>query len=240
MFHKNVLLIKNDNSLYLYKNNKNDFSNIKIDEPESIKLHFWDKKFYIVLEGEETYVKLLSIPKIELENIYDVVKTELKYNFNNIDDIIFTYKIYREYENKLELLVYCINSSKYEIIKRCSEIWDIKGINVIQFCLFNYVKSLVDIKKYIYIYLLNENLYLTGVSNNEPCCNLVMQSVDKFSSIQSIIDEFIIKYNKLGFGAVEGIYSLNIESKIYNLSENIKCRNLGEIKTAKLFNTCFR
>jgi len=240
MFHKNVLLIKNDSSLYLYKNNKNKFSSTKIDKPESVKLHFWDKKFYVVLEGEETYIKLISIPKLELESIDDVVKTELKYNFNNIDDIMFTYKIYREYDNKLELLVYCINSSKYEIIRRCSEIWDVKGINVIQFCLFNYIKKLVDIKNYIYLYLLNSNLYLTGVSNNQICCNSITPIFDNFSGAQDSIDDFIIKYEKLGFGSFEGIYSLNFENSITTLSEKIKCQSLGKIEPAKLFNICFK
>lgn len=239
MFNKNVLFIKNDNSLYIYKNNKNNFSSIKIDKPESIKLHFWNKKFYIVLEGEEVYIKFISIPKVELKNIHDVVKTELMYNFNNIDDIMFTYKIYREYENKLEVLVYCINSSKYEIIRRCSEIWDVKGINVIQFCLFNYIKSLVDVKNYIYIYLLNGNLYITGVSNNEPCCNCIIKNFDDFSDMQGSIDEFIIKYNKLGFGVIEGTFSLNIESGIIKLGEKIRHENLGKIEPTKLFGSCF-
>ena len=240
MFHKNVLLIKNDNSLYLYKNSKNKFSSTKIDKPESVKLHFWDKNFYVVLEGEETYIKLISIPKLKLDSIEDVVKTELKYNFNNIDDIMFTYKIYREYENKLDLLVYCINSSKYEIIRRCSEIWNVKGINVIQFCLFNYIKSLVDIKNYIYLYLLNSNLYLTGVSNNQVCCNSITPIFDNYSGAQDDIDKFIIKYEKLGFGSFEAIYSLNIERKISALGEKIKCQSLGKIEPAKLFNMCFK
>lgn len=240
MFHKNVLLIKKDNSLYLYKNNKKDSSSIKIDKPESIKLHFWDKKFYLVLEGEETYIKLISIPKLKIENINEVVRTELRYSFNDIDDIMFTYKIYREYENKIQLLVYCINSSKYEIIRRCSKIWDVKGINVIQFCLFNYIKSLVDVKNYIYIYLLNSNLYLTGVSNNQPCLNNVIPTLDDFRGTQENIDEFIIKYEKLGFGVIDAIYTLNIKSKINNLSENIKCQNLGVIEPTKLFSICFK
>ena len=240
MFHKNVLLIKNDNSLYLYKTNKTKFTTIKIDKPESVKLHFWDKKFYVVLEGEETYIKLISIPKLEIQSINEVVRTELKYSFNNIDDIMFTYKIYREYENKLELLVYCINSSKYEIIRRCSEIWDVKGINVIQFCLFNYIKSLVDVKNYIYIYLLNSNLYLTGVSNNQLCCNNITPILDDFRGTQDSIDEFIIKYEKLGFGVIDAIYTLNIESKINNTSKKIKCQNLGTIEPTKLFNICFK
>src|SRR5690349_13161918 len=48
------------------------------------------KKIYVIVEGEEVYIKLITIPRVNYSKIEDLIRGELLYYFKEIENILFT------------------------------------------------------------------------------------------------------------------------------------------------------
>lgn len=55
------------------------------------------RKLYLILEGERVYAKFITLPRINSKNkINEIIKNELIYEFSDIDNILYSYDIFKE------------------------------------------------------------------------------------------------------------------------------------------------
>lgn len=141
-----------------YKNQFQDIRNLNVD--------LKNKNLYLILEGERVYIKLLTVPKVPVNELYKIIKYELKYYFNNMEEILFHYHICDTTDKNYKVMVFCINSTKLDKLKNLlDKEKKLKLVNLIQFAIFEYVKDKVKSSKYALIFIYNDNLYILAVEN---------------------------------------------------------------------------
>ncbi len=76
------------------------------------------RKLYLILEGERVYAKFITLPRINSRNkINELIRNELIYEFNNIDNILYSYDILRKNKTSMEGIIFCINIGNNKILK---------------------------------------------------------------------------------------------------------------------------
>lgn len=214
--------------------NKRKFDNFKIHANciQDIKIQLKNKNLFIVVHGEEVYVKLITLPKVAKEKIEFVIREELRYRFKNLDNIMFTYEIFKDNGKSIQVVVFCLNWSQSDLIKKCVQRGgDVKGIFPIQFCVFNKYKPQIKEKNFILIFLLDTNTYLLGCSNDKIIGNSVIKAFNE-EKFEEELEKFIVKCNLMReVEYVPNILFLNFsyEELIESISKNYKCRNLGKM-----------
>lgn len=120
MFKRNAVLeIGEEYKLYESKSLTNynlDALNYRIDK-EKLKIDLKKKRLYLLIEGEELFIRMMTIPKVSKDKIYSMIKSELEYYFKSIKEIVFTYTITGINNKNIELLVFCINADKLSLLK---------------------------------------------------------------------------------------------------------------------------
>lgn len=248
---KNGILQVNDNGL-IYKDivSKNLINKIKegnwkkglgiegrnIDD---IKIDFHSRNVFIIVQGEQIYVKLIEIPKVNKRKLNSIIKAELKYHFKNIDidSIMFTYDVFKDNGKSLEIIVFCLNWDKDNIIEKCVEKGaNIKGVYPIQFCILNNYKKLIKEREYILTFLYDNKLYFLACIDGKILANSVIQDFDK-DNFEEIMDKFKEKCEVTGvIRNLKNVFLLNLpyQDIVQTLSKKYNCNDLGTICKDKL------
>jgi hypothetical protein len=240
---KAIIQINNDSLSYkevlrksfidrLITSKKHTELNLKFNSIEDIKIDFTNKNLFIVIDGEEVYVKLLTLPKVKKERLYEIIKSELQYRFKTINNIMFTYEILKDNGVNLEVAVFCLNWNKSELIKKCmGRGAKVKGIYPIQFCILNKYKNYIEDKKYIFIFVYEDILYFLACINSKIVANSVIKTF-KEKSFMEELNKFQIKCGTIEeFKDINKIFFLDFPNK--RLIEDVKklcnCIDLGSI-----------
>ncbi|NMM61389.1 hypothetical protein HBE96_01475 [Clostridium sp. P21] len=212
---------------------------IKVKNIDDIKVELRNKNIFVIVQGEQVYVKLIEVPKVGRKKLYSVIKSELEYRFKNMDmdKIMFTYDVFKDNGKSLDVIVFCLNWDKDNAIEKCvKKGGSIKGIYPIQFCILNNYKKLIREHEYIFTFLYEYKLYLLACVNGKILANSVIKSFDK-DSIQENIDKFKENCEVNGiFKNLNNIFLLNLpyEDLIQKLSLKYNCSDLGTICKDKL------
>jgi hypothetical protein len=164
----------------------------------------------MVVEGEELYIHIITIPKVKNYRIYDMIKNELIYKFNNINDIIFNYNIIREDENSIDVIVYCANIENFFVLKEGSYNGsNFVKINLIQNYIVSYFESSIKEEDYFLAFRYKRNVYFLLVSKRNIVGNKVI-AIDK--NLLSYSEEFasFLKGYKEDFSYINKIYTVDI------------------------------
>lgn len=240
---KEIILEINDTSIkckellkkgFLYKEkkvvNSSEFKYMK-NNYENIKVDFKNKNLFIIVGGEEIYVKFMTLPKVKDEKLYEIIKNELKNRFQNIDNIMFTYEIFKELGNSLEVIVFCLNWNKIGLIETYVEKGaQIKGIFPIQFKILDSYRKNIKEREYAVIFIYEDLLYFIACIEGKIVTNSIIKEFNE-KNFLSIYENFKIKYEMLGFKEkLKNIYFLNFPYKhlIDCLSEKYNCKNLDD------------
>ncbi|MBV7275048.1 hypothetical protein JMF89_04935 [Clostridiaceae bacterium UIB06] len=212
--------------------NKYEKSDIKINDIRQLKVNFKKKNLFIILDGEELYIKIMILPKLKKEKIYEIIRSELEYRFKNIDNIMFTYQIIKDNGSNLEAIVLCLNWSRMDLVEDCVKRGaKLKGIYPIQFCILDNYKRIIKEKKYIFTFLYKGILYFLACSDNKIIANSVVKPfIEK--NFMNELDKFRTKCNVLEvFKDLPKIVLLNLSSEglIKNIKKLYKCYDLGNI-----------
>lgn len=209
---------------------KYDEINIKAKNIDDIKIDFKNRNLFIIVDGEEIYVKFMTFPKVEKEKLHAIIKGELQYRFKNIDNIMFTYQIIKDNGSSLDVIVFCLNWSKSNLVKKCTERGGkIKGIFPIQFCILNNYKNRIKDKNYILIFIHEDILYLLACSDNKMIANSVIKTFTENSFIDEL-KKFQVKCSILQeHDQFNKIFFLNFPYKalIKDAEELYSCIDLG-------------
>lgn len=219
-----------NNKLIIYGNNeeskaievkKTILNNVKFNKEynnEQIKsISLKNKTITLIIEGEELFIKTISIPKVSKRYVYYILRNEITEQYG--EKVMFSYEIIKEEKACYNIILYCFHENKYPLLKD-SSIYNCNGlrINFIQ----NYVKDLyikeIKEKKFILLFSYRNYIYLLKVKNNILTYNKVINSLDfTYDEINGTIKRFIEK-NKKDYN----MYSINLNEylqDIYNGTE---------------------
>lgn len=219
-----------NNKLIIYGNNeeakaievkKTILNNIKFDKEynnEQIKsISLKNKTIMLVIEGEELFIKTISIPKVNKRYVYYILRNEITEQYG--ENVMFSYEIIKDERTCYNIILYCFHENKYSLLKD-SSLYNCSGlrINFIQ----NYVKDLyvkeIKEKKFILLFNYRNYIYMLKVKNNILTYNKVINSLNfTYDEISDIIKRFIEK-NKKDYST----YSINLREylqDIYNSTE---------------------
>ncbi|MBI6873056.1 hypothetical protein [Clostridium aciditolerans] len=204
--------------------------NIKAKNIDDIKIDFKNKNLFIIVDGEEIYVKFMTFPKVKKEKLHAIIKGELQYRFKNIDNIMFTYQIIKDNGSSLDVIVFLLNWSKSNLIKKCTERGGkIKGIFPIQFCILNNYKNRIKDKNYILIFIHENILYLLACTDNKMIANSVIKTFAENSFIDEL-KKFQVKCSiSQEHDQFNKIFFLNFPYKtlIKDVEKQYSCIDLG-------------
>ncbi|MCY6354062.1 hypothetical protein [Clostridium sp. ZS2-4] len=216
MFKKDILLKVGSNKINSFEVcKKHKLVNLhKVEEVidvkdfKNLKIRIRNKNIYIIIEGEEIYVKYMQLPKVYGEQLDKVIQNQLIYLYGSkAEEIFYSYAIFKEKQNELEVLVFCVNCEELNEFKNFTKHNSvIKKVDLVQFCFLNYFKRYILDSNYIFMFKYNENLYLIAVAENKIMADKVVK--DSGENYEIIMREY--DYLK------EKILSLHIHiDKIY-------------------------
>ncbi|AWI03771.1 hypothetical protein [Clostridium drakei] len=212
---------------------------IKGKSIDDIKIDFHSRNIFIIVQGEQIYVKLIQIPKVSKRKLNSIIKTELRYHFKSIDidNIMFTYDVFKDNGKSLEIIVFCLNWDKDNIIEKCVEKGaNVKGVYPIQFCILNNYKKIIKEHEYILAFLYDNKLYLLACIDGKIFANSVVQDVH-IDNFEQIMDKFKEKCRITGvIGNLKNIFLLNLpyQDIVKTLYKKYNCNDLGTICKDKL------
>lgn len=232
MFKKENLILNIKSNEQLLKSKDLDINKLKVKFADLKR-----RNVYVVINGEEVFIKLIRLPRMNEEYIYDGVKNELRYILKNIDSIMFTYSIFKEYKTSFDVLVFCINSEKIVGLKEnITKFSNVKGIYLIQFLTINYFKENIKENNFTFILTFGDFTYFVLCIDKKVIYNKTVNNEDMSK------DEFIknFKYIEDKFKEINQsfntIYISNFknDSLIKLISERYKCVMLGNIDISKI------
>lgn len=199
-----IYMINNDNvteiDLGRFKNIKKriDFKmDKKVTEKMktgNIKINLNTKKAYVVIEGEEIYIKCFKFPKVCEDKLYDLINNELNYLYRN-EKFIFSYKKISQSNKSIEVIVFYLRAENLGSINKFIGKQSLKAVRLIQLCFFNYYKELIKEKDYYIFFRYGSNDYVMLIKNNEIYANETcdIQKDEEYNKIEKF---FISNYEK--------------------------------------------
>lgn len=246
MFRKNAVIEINDNYLVTHQVTRKNLhliyksDNYRLDILRDIYIDLKHKRVSILLEGEEINIKLMTLPKVKKEALYDLIKNELFYYFKDLDSIVFNYTILREHKSKFDLLVFCINERKINFMKRClNPSIKIQGVYLIQFSILNYFKFKIKVKDYGFVFAFRENLYFLYCIENKVLHNNVYKIVADPTELRNLLYNFMQNSKILYDKEVTKVYFSNCDSiePLNDTVDKIAYENLGNVDETGLLNS---
>lgn len=181
----------------------------------NINVNIHRKKVYAIVEGEEVYIKLVTIPRVNYNKIEDLIRCELLYYFKDIGSILYTYSILKESDVSFEIIVFCLNADKIDVLKKSlSDFTKVKGIYLIQFCVLNFIKKVVNEDDFNLAFYSKRSLYLLEVRSNVLKKNKVSKKVNTSKEFKIEIDSFI-NPRLSSYCSTMNTYFVNIEDKAW-------------------------
>lgn len=194
-----------------------------------------NRKLIVIIEGEEIYTNIITIPKVKNFKVYDLIKNELICKFNSIDNIIFDYKIIQENEISLEIIVYCVNIDNFHVLndERDNRVTFSK-VNLVQNYILSYLKKFIKEDNYFFVFRYKRNIYFLLVKEGNIIANKVIAMDNNLLNHSEELSRFIESY-KEEFSYINIIYTVNLVLSNTQLEKFIVIK-LKDIITKDLFN----
>lgn len=242
MFKRNSVIEIDDKYVYLndYSGKKLLRKNVKENIERKIigdrntlknfKVNIQKRNIHFILNGEKVFVKLITIPKVKKSYLDKVIRGEIEYYFNDIDNLIYSYSIYKEEEKSIEVLVFCLNWKEIDMLKNIEfNKNNVKGVWLIQFCFMNFFMKNFTEKQFIFTFVYNSKTYLIACKDNKLICNTIINNYSENTFIEYLKD--FIKYSsvKMGEKRLNTVYFVNFENKdvIKESAVYYDCKDLG-------------
>lgn len=194
---------------------------------------------YILIENEEIYTRLITVPKFRKWRLYNIIENEIKYYFNNNSNMSYNYSVLYSDKNKTKVIVACINTNNIDSLKKKLIKCRIISLNLIQICFLDYFKKYINDNSFIFLFAYNSSLYVLGCIENVIISNNIIKNIDFNNMDADIIKDFLINcrdiYMEYEFSS---IYYANISmNNIINI-DNFEARyiDLGALSNEVLLN----
>ncbi|GAA0125292.1 MULTISPECIES: hypothetical protein [Clostridium] len=215
----NIVFYGNENDTKAVKIKKNIFNKFKVEEEYSFdkifSINLKNKNINVLVEGEELFIKVISIPKVKKNQISSLVKNEVTLRYG--DKVMFKYSVLEEKDNIFKIILYCFHEKKYSLLndKRIGYSRNLK-VEFLQNYVLKYYSKYIQEEKYKMIFQYKNFIYFIKVNKENLLFNKVMKITDT-EKINKLLDEFI-KDNKT-------IYHFNSN----NIEKLTKGKNVVEL-----------
>lgn len=203
-----------------------------------------NRNLYILVEGEKILIKNITIPKGSKKYIDDTIRNELKYNFIDVDNIIYSYSLIKEYDNKCDFLVFCINCEKLSLLENyIGNGTVLKRVELIQFCFINYFNRKIMNKNYYLVFSMNNYYYYLLCCNQHIVSNSILSNYDcviqDWNNIDLLnsVNEFIEENEEYNYNDCCIYFSnIKVDEDSFKKNLNIPFINLGEVSSEEILN----
>lgn len=138
----------------------------------NMQVNLKTKKVYVVIEGEEIYIKYFKFPKVNDNKLYELINNELNYLYRN-EKFIFNYKKIKQSSKNVEVAVFYLRAENLDSIHKVMRGQELKAVRLIQICFFNYYKKVINEKEYFMFFKYGKSGYMIFVRNNSIYANEV-------------------------------------------------------------------
>ncbi|WP_010292292.1 hypothetical protein [Clostridium senegalense] len=111
----NIVFYGNENDTKAVKIKRNIFNKFTVQEEYSFdkifSINLKNKNINVLVEGEELFIKVITIPKVKKNQISYLVKNEVTLRYG--DKVMFKYSILEEKDNILKIILYCFHEKIY-------------------------------------------------------------------------------------------------------------------------------
>lgn len=174
--HESIYFNLYNDNLDIYSRGKNNIYEKNHHNIFSVK----KSNIYILIQGEGILSKEMIFDKRLKSNLHKTIDTELKYELNSKDNILFTYKIVHKDKKSIRVLVNCINN---ELVRELKSLYKnknkINSIVCIQFFILKLlqkkVKGLKKIEEYRCAFTYGEYSYYMRIHKGELRENEVLK-----------------------------------------------------------------
>lgn len=235
----NILEVSDEEIVMInYKSNPFNKKIYKIEEKNcsgdsSISLSNYNGT--VVIEGEEVYIKKLTLPNVKEAILEKMISDELKVYYRMEEDICFSYSILSRNKYNMQIALFYINSQKLKKIY-LKNVRKIKAVYMLQFCLIGYIKKKIkDISKYMLAFMYNNNLYILFCESDVLTANCVIKNFSG-SNLELLerINNFI-KINRCS-ADFQKLYLLGFsKAAIDGITTQYKYEDLGNIHRQDIF-----
>ncbi len=178
---------------------------------DDFKVVVKNRKLFLLIENEEIYIKYLRVPKIEKSDLSCIIKNRLKYLYGKkSEEILYTYTIYKEEKSEIEILIFCANCDRFNILFNSKDNYKLNKITLIQLWFFDHYEKLISDKDCLFVFRYNKNIYLLSIVNKKIVGNKIIQQ-ELISSITDNIEYILHKSNSYD-GNIKRIYSVNLSN----------------------------
>lgn len=190
IFRKNVVIEMNGK---LMKFNEDDVcENVEYLESSNkfnIITDIKRRNLYVIIDGNEIYVKHMSLPSVKKRETEKLIYNELKYYISDMENVIFSYHVDRVHDKIQEISVFCLNWNKLKVFKYLLQNGNkIKAVYLIQFCFLSYFKDAITSDKFIFVFEYADTIYLIYCNENNMCENRILDRVDEKYKVCNIIE----------------------------------------------------
>ncbi|MDF2504040.1 hypothetical protein [Clostridium sp.] len=240
--YKNNIFIMNGKSIVKISYNRRPFAKtIDITHEKSLGARYRNREFkndsIIIIEGEEIYIKYITVPRVKKNELEKIVKNELGFYYRTDEDIIFSYSILKKNKINMDLAVFYINGNSLNNVD-LKNINNIKYIYLIQFCYAKYVKNISSLNKYIITFIYKQNLYFIFCENGLIKYNYIFRNFQEGNVEFENCLNYFIDLNKDIADNLEMIYALGFAKEtIKDINTSYCVKDLGNIEQNKLFKT---
>jgi hypothetical protein len=194
-------IYESNRSFNKYINDINSSSIYILDNHDQVhSLDIYNSSLIVLYTGEEAYIKIFTIPKVNLSLLDQCIKSELIYELRNIDEFCFSYDLLKVNKKEMTIIVYCINKNK--ILQRYAASNSIKSVYLIQFCTLRYYSKKIKEKSYIFILKYNGVVYLLACYLNKIVSNSIIMETELSN---------VLFHNKLKY-IYDSLLAVNLET----------------------------
>lgn len=189
----NIVFYGNENDTKAVKIKRNIFNKFTVQEEYSFdkifSINLKNKNINVLVEGEELFIKVITIPKVKKNQIPSLVKNEVTLRYG--DKVMFKYSILEEKDNMLKIILYCFHEKKYTLLND-KRIWYSKNLKVefLQNYVLKYYSKYLQEEKYKMIFQYKNFIYFIKVNKGNLLFNRVIK-ITNTEKINKLLDEFI-------------------------------------------------
>lgn len=161
----------------------------KHEENKIINVDLKNRRVNILIEGEELFIKFITIPKVKKRHIDSIVRNEVLLRYG--EDVMFNYNILEVQEKMYKIALYCFHEDKYNLLRDNRIIYSKKlTVEFLQNYIIKYYAKNIKEEKYKMIFSHKNYMYFIKINEGKLVFNKVMELKNK-EKIDGLINEFI-------------------------------------------------
>ncbi|AAO36142.1 hypothetical protein K144313037_14090 [Clostridium tetani] len=188
-----------------------------------------NKNIHFLIKGKKVFIKMITVPKVHKKHLKDIIKGELDFYFENIENLVYCYSVFKEEKDTLEIVVFCSNLKELDMFNNLKEKNNIEGIWFLQFCFLEYFYESIKEENFILASIYEKDLYLLACKNKKLVHNHVVNNYE--NNFKEELNKFLYKCKELEKEEYKVLYLINFEDMefVKEMEKRYKIIKLGPL-----------